>query len=69
MMLMLSFKVDKVFRALLFLFLIIIVSGCSKENEVDSWDYKEGYILYKEDQRILVAPKKINNIKPELFTA
>lgn len=55
-------------RILVFLALFMLFSSCSKnksnnwDNEInmDYWDYKKGYIAYKEEHRILVTRKKIS---------
>lgn len=48
------------------IFILFLVAGCSSNNDIGSnehWDREEGYIVAKENGRILIVPNKVENFK------
>lgn len=45
---------------------LVMVTGCSMNNKVgsvESWDYTEGYVISKENGRVLIVRERVNNIE------
>ncbi|GMK49069.1 hypothetical protein PghCCS26_61990 [Paenibacillus glycanilyticus] len=52
---------------LFFLLTVMVFVGCSSSsNSDDSWDYNEGFVVSKEDGRILVVREKPSDFKDPL---
>lgn len=48
---------------------LVLATGCSSNNSGESgeiWDYREGFVVTKEDGRILVVRDKVANLEAPL---
>ncbi|GIP26317.1 hypothetical protein J23TS9_14470 [Paenibacillus sp. J23TS9] len=53
----------------LFVFVLVLATGCSSDNTSESdgrWNHKEGFVVAKENGRVLVVRDRVDNIEAPL---